>query len=362
MHSDPTGTTIHRGRFSDGKTAATRTVEVRLGPRGLELHGLGGEGPLVWPYGALTTGSPLGRDAHDVLVGYTHQKGASLFVEDATFAADLSRAAPHLTARATRWRHATPWLWAFAGVFAIAAAIWAMNLSPTLWLARALPDSTRQALGSQVVRAMTQGRKVCEAPAGRAALDVMMARLSAAAGGSKPFKVVVVDWGLVNAFATAGEQLVLTRGLIDKATSADEVAGVLAHEIGHGLELHPETGIIRALGISAAIELMAGGSAGTIANLGAMLAQFSYTRAAEREADAHALRILRAAQISPQGIIDFFARVEKVDSAGGSGLDILRTHPQVAERRKLAEAVPKYPTTPALADAQWQALRKVCGG
>ena len=87
-------------------------------------------------------------------------------------------------------------------------------------------------------------------------------RLSKAAPGSEPFNVRVYDWSLMNAFAVPGGQIVLTKGLIDKAETPDEVAGVLAHEMGHGIEMHPETGIIRSIGLAAAVEVMLGGAGG----------------------------------------------------------------------------------------------------
>src|SRR5438067_2076542 len=83
--------------------------------------------------------------------------------------------------------------------------------------------------------------------------------------------VVLLDWSLVNAFAVPGGQIILTRGLVQRAGASDEVAGVLAHELGHTLELHPEAGIIRALGLSAAMQLALAGSQGTISNIGLIL-------------------------------------------------------------------------------------------
>lgn len=67
---------------------------------------------------------------------------------------------------------------------------------------------------------------------------------------------MVVDWDLLNAFAVPGNKILLTKELIEKADGPEEVAGVLAHEMGHGIALHPETGIIRAVGLAAALELM----------------------------------------------------------------------------------------------------------
>ena len=346
-------------RYSDGRSAAAVSVSARLVEAGVAIAVDAGE-PLIWPYGALSTAAPLHAGAHDVLVRAANQKGATLFVEDADFATALAGYAPHLTARAVRIRHATPWLWAFAGVLMLAGIVWAMNLSPAKMIAHLLPDRTREALGAQVVRSMSANRRVCASPEGARALSAMVSRLSDASGARKPFRVVVVDWALVNAFAAPGEQIVLTRGLIGQAGGPDEVAGVLAHEMGHGLELHPETGIVRAMGTAAAIELLSGGSSGMLANIGQLLLQLSYTRAAESEADQQALRLLRGARISQQGIIDFFSRVEKEDRGGAGSVDMLRTHPQIAERKRIAAAAPSYPATPALADADWQSLKGIC--
>ena len=54
-----------------------------------------------------------------------------------------------------------------------------------------------------------------------------------------PVRVVLLDWRLVNAFAVPGGQIILTRGLVQTAGSPDEVAGVLAHELGHASSCIP---------------------------------------------------------------------------------------------------------------------------
>jgi predicted Zn-dependent protease len=235
-------------------------------------------------------------------------------------------------------------------------------VSPARGLAGQLPSKLRQSLGRQVIQSMSRGHGICHTPEGSAALGRLTERLSAAAGG-KRFDIRVVNWSLVNAFAAPGEQIVLTRGLLEQANGPDEVAGVLTHEMGHGLELHPETAIIRAIGLSAAAELMLGGSGGALANIGLVLTQLGYSRAAEREADAHALQILEKAQISPEGFAGFFKRVEERERGSPIGeISLLRTHPLSAERARLAESRPAYPATPALADDDWRALRAICGG
>jgi predicted Zn-dependent protease len=154
----------------------------------------------------------------------------------------------------------------------------------------------------------------------------------------------------------------MTRGLIEKADGPDEVAGVLAHEMGHGIEMHPETALVRVLGLSAAADLMLGGSGGTLANIGLVLAQLSYTRAAEREADAHALAILKRAGVSAQGLAQFFTRVTKLEENKSelAEIGILRSHPLTEERRAVVESQPPYPSTPSLSARDWAALRSIC--
>jgi Zn-dependent protease with chaperone function len=340
----------YAGRFSDGRTASASPAAVRLSSQGVEIAA-SGQAPLVWSYGELAAASPIGGAAGDVLLSCAAMPGATLFVADGVFVATLADRASHLTAASQRWRIAGPLIAVCAAVAMAVAGLWVADVSPARGLAGLLPTQLRQSLGRQVVQSLSQGHSACQTPAGSAALARLSERLSAAAGG-KSFSVKVVDWSIINAFAAPGEQIVVARGLIEQARGADEVAGVLAHEMGHGLELHPETAIIRAIGLSAAVELMLGGSGGTLANIGL----------AEREADARALQILEKAQISPLGFAGFFKRVEERDRGSVIGeISFLRTHPLSAERARLAESRPPYAATPALSEEDWRALREICG-
>ncbi len=212
---------------------------------------------------------------------------------------------------------------------------------------------------------MTEGHPECIDPAGVAALTRLTERLSKGASVSPPFDVRVYDWPLMNAFAVPGGEIVLTKGLLDKSQSPDEVAGVLAHEMGHGIELHPEAAIIRGIGLGAALEIMLGGTTGGgLANVGLMLAQLGYSRGAEREADKHGLELLKAAGIAPRGLGDFFTRVMKMEAEAGDkapgAFSWLRTHPLPAERLRLVKEQRDYPSTPALDAQSWQDLKGIC--
>ncbi|MEQ1612160.1 MAG: M48 family metallopeptidase [Hyphomicrobiaceae bacterium] len=363
MHSDHPSPT-YPAILSDGQSAEGHEVAVTFGPDGVIVieHDLSQH---TLPYATLGAAEPLSRHSQDVLLTATAFAGLTLFVGDRGFVAELANRAAHLRAGTERWRAARIWVAAGVGLFALAAWMWWAGIGPASTLARFMPDAVRDRIGRQVIVSLSNDRQACNLPAGRAALDKLTARLTQATDADSRFKVVVVDWSLVNAFATPGEQIALTRGILQNAKSADEVAGVLAHEMGHGLERHPETALIRVVGLSAALEFMMGGSGGSLANIGLLLAQLQYTRLAEQEADDHALRILKRAGIAPRGLGDFFKRMDgrratdPVKEVVG-GIDVLRTHPQSAERAKRAHEQPAYPATPALDDAEWQALRNIC--
>lgn len=359
----PSGETY--ARYSDGKSAAARDASVRLGLTGVEIRDASTGRVTTWSYASLSAGEPLRTHAIDVLLNSSAQPGASLFIPNAEFARALRKSAPHLTAAAERWRSARPWVFAAAAAVGFIAIVYAAGWSPIRSLAGVLPQTWRERLGESAVASMTEGYKLCVADSGVKALDALSARLSKAGGIETPFKVAVYDWPLLNAFAVPGGQIIMTKGLIEKAGSADEVAGVLAHEMGHGIEMHPETGIIRAIGLAAAVELMMGGSGGALANMGLLLAQIGYTRTAEHEADIQALHLLKHAAISNRGLGDFFKRVKAIEdedkfSKTLKQYNLLRTHPPTADREKLVREQADYPATPALDAQSWAELKSIC--
>ncbi len=360
---------VFDGRFSDGRTAASHAVGVRLVGDALQIE-RPGAAVLAWPLKALQSAEPITRRSLDVLLHEPGRAGATVFVAEGSFVRALAAAAPQLTGRGQRWQYAKPWLAASAAVFLAVGIGAAMDVSPARGLAELLPDKARSDLGKQVIKGMTGQRRVCDAPSGVAALKVLADRLSKASGSKKTFGIVVVDQGMVNAFAAPGEEIVIFRGLLNKAESPDEVAGVLAHEMGHGLELHPEAGIIRVVGLTAMTEFVLGGSGGTIANVGLLMAQLSYSRSAAREADAQALRLLKGAGIATDGFSTFFRRMakatgeaadKKAQSGGTNPFDMMSSHPSVAERVATVDAQPKYPATAALSPSQWRDLKAICG-
>lgn len=336
-----------------------------LGLTGVEIDLADHKPRRIWHYAQLKADEPIRPNAIDVLLTTAEDPGASLFVQGTPFATGLRERAPHLSERSRQRRRRRVWIVLFALAAGLIAAGWVLGWSPAKTIARSIPFTWRERLGNASRESMTAGFKECVDPAGVAALKQLSSRLSKGIPAGTAFSIHVYDWSLMNAFAVPGGQIVLTKGLLDTSQSPDEVAGVLAHEMGHGIETDPEAALIRGVGLGAALQIMLGGTAGGgLANVGLMLAQLNYSRSAEREADVHAVQLLKAAGISPKGLGDFFTRVMKMETEDGGGpagaLAWLRSHPRPAERLRLVRAQASYPSTPALDAQSWEDLKSVC--
>ena len=362
-------TAYFRGNYSTGKSAVQRSVMVAFEPDALVFREDDGGAIHRWPLSSLSTAHHLSRSDKDVLLHTSEAPSESLFVPAPEFAAALIDRAPALGAGRMRLLSSRIGLGIMAAVTAVFGAVWLFDLSPSHGVAMAIPDRTWQNTGRRLIQSFTADHAKCTDAKGIAALNKMLGRLVDASGTKATFEVTVSDWSLVNAFMLPGRQMVLTRGIIQNVESPEELAGIIAHEMGHGIHQHPETGIVRALGISFATQLLFTGTGGdTVANVGTYLLATQYTRAAEKEADDSAISTMRKARISPKPFAAFFQRMsgkEKTKPTAPSprniSLDIFASHPNSADRAQKALTQPDYPTEPALSPTEWQELRAICG-
>ena len=172
----------------------------------------------------------------------------------------------------------------------------------------------------------------------------------------------VVEGGPVNAFTLPGGILVFYSDLIDQANERSQVAGVLAHEIGHVVHHHPIKGIARQYGIDLLMKLVSGGYSdllNTLSSGGNILLALRNGRAFEREADATGVGLLEKLGLRADGIAGFFEQMlEKEPKDAASAAGIWSSHPPTQERIDAT----KRPTSgkPAFSEADWKALREVC--
>jgi len=253
-------------------------------------------------------------------------------------------------------------------VFSLAAAYYGVPYLARP-IAAAIPVEWEEGLGRAVKARLIGRAKQCKEEAGEAALNRLVKRLAGRLDTPYNFDVTVVKAGMVNAFAVPGGHIVVMDKMLRETRTPEELAGILAHEMGHVTERHPMAGAIRMMGITLIFDMIVGDSSGimeTVATMGGVLIAFSYNRDDERAADAIAIRILKDAKVDPRGLARVFLRLEEKTGDGDKGaLDRLTqffsTHPGLAERARNVKVEAPKDVSPALRPADWRALRKICG-
>lgn len=358
-------------RFYDGRRPVPVAATLRLAGDRLQILGPDGRDLADWPLAAL-------RGRHDTgpaggLLLHLPGEEARALVADPGLAATLERRVPELLrAPPAPARRRQALVLAAAALCAVAGMVFVLLPVLADRLAPLIPPEREAAFGRAVVEQVAgifgvedPDAPFCEAEPGQAALDAMVARLLAGAEVPLPYDrltVRVADGDMVNAFAAPGGQVILFRGLLEAAESPDEIAGVLAHEIGHVAARDPTRLALRAAGTTGLLGLLFGDFTGGVVllGLGNQLVQASYTREAEAAADRYALAMLRGAGISGDGLADFFTRLGGEAGELPGLIELLQTHPDLADRAARARAGGGADAVPALTPAGWRALRAIC--
>lgn len=189
-------------------------------------------------------------------------------------------------------------------------------------------------------------------------LNEVGGRLVAARPTPYRYRFVLADDRTVNAFAVPAGTVVVNRGLIDKAKTGEEVAGVLAHEIEHVEQRHSLRGMVQSLGLAAIWMSISGDMGGGMA-VEAMknLVALQFSREQETAADSGGLTRLVAAGIDPHGMASFFDSLAKEAGVTPGALSMLSTHPASEERAaRMREALPMVPRQAAL-DKDWSKIQ-----
>jgi len=180
------------------------------------------------------------------------------------------------------------------------------------------------------------------------------------------YRFQILDSGEINAFATPSGLIFLTRGMLRLADSEDDVAAILAHEVGHIVHKHGLKAI-KTSRVNTALTSVALTSAqfasnedvveltnafgGSVQDVTGTLVNSGYSRGAEREADAEAVAILRRLGYDPRALVrvleamdkeveptgfELFALVRVLEAMDKElepgGLDFAKTHPDPQDR------------------------------
>ncbi len=157
------------------------------------------------------------------------------------------------------------------------------------------------------------------------------------------FKFTILDTPIVNAFALPGGYIYLTRGLIYLCQNEAQLAGVIAHEIGHVTGRHTAKRYTKTIGTNLIANLLGiilkNPSLNNLVNTSASLYLLSYSREHEYEADQLATRYMIRAGFDPQEMANFlkvmenFSKVQKKILGDNKKVsELLLTHPTSSKR------------------------------
>jgi Zn-dependent protease with chaperone function len=266
--------------------------------------------------------------------------------------------------RQVRQRHRVVWGLVGGSVLAVVLGLWlGSDLLVELAVNR-IPVEWEQKLGESAYREFLTGQDVMKDGLAVGAVKEMTQRLASHVPHNPyRFDVTVVKSDVVNAFALPGGYVVVFTGLMKKADSPEEVAGVLAHELNHVLQRHGLERIIKQLGFVAVVSIVLGnppGLGGVMKQLGIELMTLKFGRAQETEADTTGLDLLHRAKVNPEGMITFFQRLAEKDEGR---VEWLSTHPMSSARAdhlkaRLAE-MPKQTSEPF--SFEWGKVRDALG-
>jgi Zn-dependent protease with chaperone function len=291
---------------------------------------------------------------------------ARLEIRDAAQSAELAARCPRLDENIPG-RHGVGAIigWSLAAAVSIVAVVvFGVPLAADR-LAPLVPQSLERRLGDVSegqVKALFGG-KTCTNASGQPAFNKLVNEIREAAGMDSSIRTAVLSTPVPNAFALPGGQVYLLDGLLAKAENPDEIAGVLAHELGHLRHRDATRNLIYNGGTSFLIGLLFGDITGSGALIFASrsLVTLSYSREAEFNADTFSIDVMQRLGRSPKPMGQLLFRVtgKQVDKS----LSILSNHPLTEDRLKRMSEEDRPPSgPPLLTPEEWASLKAICNG
>ena len=361
----PEGAAVVTGSavFFDGVSSARHDAIVELAADVLRICDAGGSVLAQWRYDELESLSApegllrLGKIGSPVL--------ARLEVRDAQLAAAIDdRSFPvDRSGRGERRMQTKVIVWSLAATASLfLVAVVGVPLIATE-LAPLVPHALERRLGAAIdvqVRASLDRRHAGAAfecgigeqeKQGRAAFDKLMGQIETAAGLPIPLHASVVRQRDDNAITLPGGRIYVFQGLIEKANSPDELAGVIAHEVGHIAHRDGTRTVLQAAGLSLLMGMLLGDfvGGGAVVFAAKAILQTRYTRGVETAADAYGVVLLTKLGGDPRALTDLLLRIAGTSHGGPK---ILLDHPDTRDRVAAIEALaPPRPSVPSARQA-----------
>ena len=308
------------GALFDGKSARKHAVDVELTPREIILKRPGQE-PIHWFYPnlrwAANTTNPFHIEHGDINSEYLE----TLVVDDPGFYESVSRIAPDSFCSAGK-KTELNWKLYVAGILILLFSAYVFAKAVPTFLADRMIDKIpvewEVTLGQSILKILPLEQNPDQDVL--AVLQDTVDLLEQSVEGSQPYDLRIYIWSEkeVNALALPGGIILVSQGLLKKAESPEELAGVIAHEIQHVLLRHSTRGILRNLAQSMLVALLVGDVNSTmdkVVNLASTLETLGLSREMEEEADREGMELVLTANIDPHGMIRIFEKLMREGSS-----------------------------------------------
>jgi Zn-dependent protease with chaperone function len=329
--------------------------QVLVTDRGFRFRGERGEFFVPLAGAQLSLG---GASDRLIFISHPTEPGLSIYTSDLAILRDpVLQAHPELTGalRAMKHKRARNWSLLVAACLLVVGVPlgFVFNIDFFAGLAvKHVPYEWEEQLGKSALGQIQVDSKFMPADEADPLLKELTTPLLEALGQSPyTFRFYIVDEKSINAFAMPGGYIVIHSELLLRAKSADELLGVLAHEMAHVTERHGTRGVIAKAGAWIVFQAAIGDAGGlltTVASAAPFLLSQQYSRGFERDADEQGYELLKRADIDAKGMVKFFETIRDEEAAmrkkakeqlGEKSADVLtdvpeflRTHPLTDKR------------------------------
>jgi Zn-dependent protease with chaperone function len=346
--------------YLDGTSSRRRNVELKLADLCEILEGA--EVLASWPYADMRRADGPAGTLRVMCVSAPLL--ARLEIRDPALAGELERRCPTLDADLPGAKGVAVIVgWSAAALVSIVLMVLFVVPLVADRLTPLIPYALEKRIGEvadKQVKVIFDG-KACENPDGKAAFAKLIDTLRHAGEVDATPDAAVISNDIANAIALPGGKIYVFEGLLTKAENVDELAGVLAHELGHVKNRDGLRNLIYNGGTSFLIGLLFGDVTGSSAIIFASREMFqaSHSREAERSADQMTIDVMRKLGRSPKPMGEFLLRVTGKEK--GKGLALISSHPLSEDRLARMSQQDAPPSAPSLLTAQeWAALKAIC--
>jgi predicted Zn-dependent protease len=209
--------------------------------------------------------------------------------------------------------------------------VWWQSEAVTAWLADRVSQETEERIGERALAQIEMENELTQEGLAAQSVAEIGARLTV--GSRYKYRWYVSEDKEVNAYALPGGIVIVNAGLLAKADNAEELAGVLAHEVQHVEYRHTLQQMIHAAGWAAVLAVVLGDVSAITAIVVHQLGDLRNSRKLETQADTEGMKALARARIPLQGMPSMFRKLQAEEKrTGDNSPSLLSSHPATAER------------------------------